>query len=212
MKKIKIKTVLFDFDGTLVNTEPLFTKSFEIAAKKCGIDDDIDFRFGIGKTDEYMVAELKKKYNVPDNFMEIAMNVFNSLDKTEFKIFPKVENVLIELKEKKIFSVIGSNSSPEYVKKISHYTGISQYIHDYSAFDGIIKPKPYPDIFLKALNITKSQASDAVVVEDSPIGIEAAKAAGIFTIAITNSFTSEHLTKADTVINSIEEIFNFIEI
>lgn len=212
MKKIKVKTVLFDFDGTLIDTEPLFIKSFEITAKKCGINECIDFRFGIGKTDEYMMKKLKKKYDVPDDFFAQSIEVFNSFDKSKFKAFPKVEIVLNKLKEKNIASVIGSNSSLEYVKRISIYTGIAKYIHGYSAFDGVIKPKPNPDIFLKALEITKSKPSEAIVVEDSPVGIKAAKAAGIFTVAVENSFSSEYLTKADAVVKSIDEIFNFIEI
>ena len=73
-------------------------------------------------------------------------------------------------------------------------------------------PKPHPDIFLKILDKLCISPKDAVVIEDAPKGIKAAKIAGIKTIAIPNIWTKKaNFSEADIVVSSPSEVVSAIQ-
>jgi len=75
--------------------------------------------------------------------------------------------------------------------------------------DEMVRGKPYPDPYIKALeklNITKK---DCIVVENSPLGIESANKAGIYCIAVTSTLKSEYLQHANLVLKNHNELFNY---
>ena len=72
--------------------------------------------------------------------------------------------------------------------------------------DEVTQGKPYPEPFLKALAMLKLPAKCAVVIENAPFGIESAKRAGLFCIALETSLPKSYLRQADCVIRSFEEL------
>jgi len=84
-------------------------------------------------------------------------------------------------------------------------------------FDGIIsgdhvkKGKPHPEPYLKAAKTLGVYPKACLVVENAPYGIESAKRAGMFCIAITTSLPKEYLAKADLVVDKLEEISGIID-
>ena len=70
----------------------------------------------------------------------------------------------------------------------------------------VTKKKPDPQIYLKTAEAIGLQASACVVVEDAIKGVQAAKAAGMKCIAVTNSFDAEKLSEADLVVASLSEV------
>ena len=72
--------------------------------------------------------------------------------------------------------------------------------------DDVKNAKPNPEIFLKIIKKLKTKRSEALVIEDSIAGIEAAKRAGIKVIALTNSFPKSRLKKADLIVDSAEKL------
>ncbi|MEI8217520.1 MAG: HAD family phosphatase [Elusimicrobiota bacterium] len=72
--------------------------------------------------------------------------------------------------------------------------------------DMVKRGKPFPDPYLKAAKQLQLNPCDCIVVENAPFGIRAAKAAGMFCIALTTSLPSEYLSQADIIIDDIKEI------
>lgn len=85
---------------------------------------------------------------------------------------------------------------------------------DFSAFDVIITDddikngKPSPEPYLKALSLLNAEASDALAVEDSRMGITSARAAGIFTVFSRQFADEDHSSIADLTVNSLKELID----
>jgi beta-phosphoglucomutase-like phosphatase (HAD superfamily) len=75
-----------------------------------------------------------------------------------------------------------------------------------ASVEDVGKPKPAPDVFLRAASLLGVRPESCVVIEDSAVGVQAAKSAGMRVIAITNSLPPERLVAADAVVSSYAEI------
>lgn len=215
MDKIKLEAAIFDFDGTLVDSETLYTKSLIKIANKMNVLQDVDFESMAGYQTKDMYNILIKNHYVPDNFFTETSKYFRKIIETDLETFDGVMETLERLKN--IDIVIASNSDIDYVKNISDKKGISKYIKDYSCHNEILKAKPEPDLFLNAFEILKNlnknlNKENILIFEDSLAGVEAAKKTGIKTVAITNSYSKEELSKKcpDIILNKIDEIFYYI--
>ena len=217
MNKIKLEAAIFDFDGTLVDSETLYTKSLIATASKMNVLQDIDFESMAGYQTQDMYNILIKTHYVPDNFFDETADYFHKIIETDLETFDGVMETLERLKNINI--VIASNSDIDYVRNISNKKGFSKYIKDYSCHNEKLKAKPEPDLFLNAFEILKKlnknlKKENVLIFEDSLAGVEGAKKTGIKIAAITNSYSKEELLKkgADIILNKINQIFDYIEI
>ena len=217
MNKIKLEAAIFDFDGTLVDSETLYTKSLIATASKMNVLQDIDFESMAGYQTQDMYNILIKTHYVPDNFFDETADYFHKIIETDLETFDGVMETLERLKNINI--VIASNSDIDYVRNISNKKDFSKYIKDYSCHNEKLKAKPEPDLFLNAFEILKKlnknlKKENVLIFEDSLAGVEGAKKTGIKIAAITNSYSKEELLEkgADIILNKINEIFNYIEI
>ena len=217
-KNIKVKAAIFDFDGTLVDSESLYTKALIHTSNEMNVLKDADFNSLAGYQTKDIDDILKKKgYYVPDNFFKEAEIYFRKIIETDLETFDGVMETLERLKN--IDIVIASNSNIDYVTRMSDKKGIAKYLKGYSCHNEKLKAKPSPDLFLNAFELLKKintdiKKEDVIIFEDSIAGIIGAKKTGITTAAITNSYSKEILLEngADIVLNRIDEIFNYIEI
>ena len=217
MNKIKLEAAIFDFDGTLVDSETLYTKSLIATASKMNVLQDVDFESMAGYQTQDMYNILIKTHYVPDNFFDETADYFHKIIETDLETFDGVMETLERLKN--INVVIASNSDIDYVRNISNKKDFSKYIKDYSCHNEKLKAKPEPDLFLNAFEILKKlnknlKKENVLIFEDSLAGVEGAKKTGIKIAAITNSYSKEKLLKkgADIILNKINQIFDYIEI
>lgn len=217
MNKIKLEAAIFDFDGTLVDSETLYTKSLIETANKMNVLQDVDFESMAGYQTQDMYNILIKSHYVPDNFFDETADYFHKIIETDLETFDGVMETLERLKNINI--VIASNSDISYVKNISDKKGFSKYIKDYSCHNEKLKAKPEPDLFLNAFEILKKlndnlKKENVLIFEDSLAGVEGAKKTGIEIAAITNSYSKEELLEkgADIILDKINQIFDYIEI
>ena len=217
MNKIKLEAAIFDFDGTLVDSETLYTKSLIATANKMNVLQDVDFESMAGYQTQDMYNILIKSHYVPDNFFDETADYFHKIIETDLETFDGVMETLERLKNINI--VIASNSDISYVKNISDKKGFSKYIKDYSCHNEKLKAKPEPDLFLNAFEILKKlnynlKKENVLIFEDSLAGVEGAKKTGIKIAAITNSYSKEELLEkgADIILDKINQIFDYIEI
>ena len=217
MNKIKLEAAIFDFDGTLVDSETLYTKSLIATANKMNVLKDADFESMAGYQTQDMYNILIKSHYVPDNFFDETADYFHKIIETDLETFDGVMETLERLKNINI--VIASNSDISYVKNISDKKGFSKYIKDYSCHNEKLKAKPEPDLFLNAFEILKKlndnlKKENVLIFEDSLAGVEGAKKTGIKIAAITNSYSKKELLEkgADIILDKINQIFDYIEI
>ena len=214
----KLKGAIFDFDGTLVDSESLYTKALIHTSKEMNELTNVDFASMAGyQTNDIKRMLIERNYIIPENFFENTSKYFRKIIETDLEIFDGVIEILEKLK--KIDIVIASNSKIDYVTRMSEKKSISKYIVGYSCHNETLKAKPAPDLFLNAFEMLKKRNNDitkedVVIFEDSLAGIDGAKKTGIKIVAITNSYKRETLLEhgADIVVDKINEAINYLNI
>ena len=210
-----IKALLFDFDGLIVDTEtPEFQVwqgiyreyGHELTAEQWG-----QIVGGWGISDFDAATHLVELVGDGLNVEELRARHRSESDALTLiqPILPGVVDYLDEARRLGLYLAIASSSPHSWVD--THLTRLGLY----HRFDSIVcaddvspgRTKPNPDLFLMALQRLEVQPSEAIVFEDSPNGIRAAKKAGIFAVAIPNPVTVRlKIEGADLTLNSLEEL------
>ena len=131
---------------------------------------------------------------------------YREMVKDKLEILPGVNELLNLLKGRGFKLAIGSSGPPENVELLVETLDIKNY------FDGIItaaevkRGKPHPDVFFIAANTVKVKPENCVVIEDAPVGIQAAKKANMLAIALTTTHPEEELTASDLIIQDLSYI------
>ena len=182
-----IKNIIFDFDGVIVDSEILVARAFSKYLQSFNIIfSEKEFSIYAGKKTVQVIDELSEKFKIQDqkNFFDDIMNIANNIYSTDLRPVKGVKNFL-ENNTRKIF--IGSNSIKKRILVGLKKTQLDHFFLDDKifSFDLVKNPKPYPDIYLEAVNTHKLNKSETIIVEDSPVGVQSGVAAGIKVIGLT---------------------------
>jgi HAD superfamily hydrolase (TIGR01509 family) len=121
----------------------------------------------------------------------------------EATAFPGAEELVQELKRRMPIAV-ASNTPQRLVRGALACAGLEQYFEVVVTADQVTEPKPSPDVYLRACELLGAAPSRSVALEDSPTGVAAARAAGMFVIGIP-SFPGVLLDEADLVGTSLND-------
>ncbi len=214
-----LKCVIFDMDGVLYdslkNHEITWTKCF----KKEGIDiDPSEAYLNEGRPGVDTVGVVFKKYLNRDASKEDKERVYAEKVKQMSKAptaekLPKMKELITELRKHAydVWVVTGSKQ-PTLLNRLTNDFEIDPQ-HVISAKD-VTKGKPHPEPYLKAVEGSGFKAEQCMVVENAPLGVCAAKAAGITTIAVnTGVLKDEDLANegADLVLPDTLTLFDYIK-
>lgn len=204
--------IIFDMDGTLIDNTPYHFKSWLALFKAHGkgelnkhtyeteisgvpVMDSIRRIFG----DAYDEAGLKKLFTEKEEFYrkEYAPYVapVNGL-----------ENFLTELKDAGIKMAMATSATVDDINFILDHVPIRADFNVIINSTMVTKPKPHPQIFLKAAEKLNMPPEKCIVFEDSLAGIKAANAAGMKVVGITTNHTASELHPVDMVINDYSEL------
>lgn len=202
-----IRAILFDHDGTLVDSYEGISKSLQLTCK------DIDkptlnqneILASIGPTLETRFEELWG-----DEIAKKAVPIYREHYKKHFidgtKILPKVESTILTLKSRKYLLGCVTNKTYSYAKdQLIHFNLFDKMEVVFGNLQGF-QPKPSPDMIEAALKKLKVSREETVLIGDTPIDILAAKASGIQSWAIIGKYASEESIKEA---NPDEILFQF---
>jgi putative hydrolase of the HAD superfamily len=203
-----LKGFIFDFDGLILDTEtPAFHAWQKIFAKYgCKLPLNIWISY-IGAAEQYFdpLIYLHSISSCVVNDAEIVDDYNKSVEELVLKeqLLPGIFELIKNVKSKRYKLAIASSSPINWVKKYSTHFGIHDFIDCYVTREDVNHTKPDPDLYLLALKKLNLDPNSVIALEDSPYGVEAAKKACIFTIAIPSNLT-QHLdfSAADMVIPS----------
>ncbi len=219
MTKISPKAFFFDFDGVICDSEKLHMVATQEAIKRFSITFAEEYYIEnlFGFDDRLLFAhlfEINNKDLTPqmlEELMEHKNAVFMDLLKTNAEFFPGAIELIIKLHALKIPLAVVSGSLSHEVNESLSLAKIKQYFEFTVCADDVKNGKPDPESYIKAFEGMKKthptlNPADCFVLEDSPVGIEAAKGAGLRTIGITNTTKADNLRNADYVVEKYEEI------
>ena len=214
-----LRAVIFDFNGIIVDDEPIHFELFQKVfaeegidltkdayyARYLGFDDRGAFSFG------YREHNRSLSHDKLAELIERKAVYYQEAIRNHVAIFPGVKRLVVDLAENLPLAV-ASGALRNEIETILTTAGLINHFKVIISAEDVERGKPEPDIFLKALavlneqNGTAIQASECVVIEDSKEGIKGARRAGMKCLAVTNSHPAELLNEANAVVKTLEII------
>lgn len=214
-----IKAVIFDIDGTLIDTNDAHAESFVKAFEKFGKTVSfVELKWLIGMGADLILEKYLSKSEIKKfgkDLLEYRKQIFlkNHLPKT--KIFLNLKEFFKKLNSDKIQIALASSASDEELEEYKKKLKISKYLNEEITSDDADEAKPAPDIFQAALEKLKVINKDeALIIGDTPYDAEAAVKAKIKIIGVKTGGWSEESLKAkgcSEVYESIAEIYKNYE-
>jgi HAD superfamily hydrolase (TIGR01509 family) len=210
---VKIRGLLFDFDGLLVDTESPSRLVWEELYREHGFDLPHEQWAGnVGTLDEPFepLSHLEELLGRDlDRSALTRRRRARELELIELEdLRPGVEEYLDEAERRELATGIVSSSSVEWIEPILRRLERSHEWDTIVAADGdVARAKPRPTLYLDALAALELGADEAIAFEDSPNGVTAAKAAGIYCIAVPNPITATlAFDDADLILESFADL------
>lgn len=207
-----IKAVIFDMDGTIIDSEPIYENISEEVYKKYGIElTEADYNRFMGSNLEdiwkdilahHQVKEKYSHYKLEDFLEDHIHSSYLALAETEdLELIEGIKDWFEFLKEHGYKMIIASSSYEPVIEHVYQRFNLDQYMEGYLDGNSIENGKPAPDIFIKAAKKMGVQAEECLVIEDSENGVNGAYAAGAKVIGFNRAQDpSQDLSKADLII------------
>ena len=210
---MKLKAVLFDMDGVIVDTEPLHRKSYYRMFEEVGIKvtDELYDSF-TGQATLPICRTLCEHYNLTENaanLVAIKRKHFKYLfeNDSDLALLEGVYDLIRDYHNNGLTLVLASSASMLNIDRIFERFDLNQYFKAKISGADLRASKPHPEIFLRAADLAKESTNNCMVIEDSTNGIVAAKAAGIYCVGFKSpNSANQDYSKADKVIRDFKEI------
>jgi len=196
------KAVIFDWDGTLVDSTQVILTSFHKALSEVDADVSDEFlarRIGIGTKLMIIDALKENRVDFDEEYVEALIRTkLNYHVKLSFEapIFDGAIKLLEELKGR-VKIALATMSNQIVIDKMLEDRNLTDYFNFVISADAVKNPKPNPEVFLKTAHKLEVDPKECVVIEDSIFGVKAAKKAGMKCIAIPTGFYSKKELKKE---------------
>jgi HAD superfamily hydrolase (TIGR01509 family) len=216
-----LRAVIFDFNGIIVDDEPIHFELFQRVLGEEGIgltEQDYYARYlGFDDRGAFMAAYADHGRSLDEDKLAqlIARKAayYRELIRSKLRLFPGVKDLVPALAGQ-VPLALASGALRHEIDTILSDIGLREYFSAVVSAEDVAAGKPDPEIFLKALaqlnlrsgNGRPIHPAECVVIEDSKEGVRGARRAGMKCLAVTNSHPPELLTEATTVVSSLEQV------
>lgn len=208
-----VKTVIFDMDGVIVDTEPVHHYAFHQHFKALNIDVSPEMYHSFTGNSTRNVYERIKEHFALEEEIEKLVDIKRALfseafdKKEDLFLLDGVEDLIKDLHQNGVQLILASSSAKVTIDRIFRRFNLYPYFTHIVSGEDFPKSKPHPAIFEHAASLSVAPKSECIVIEDSTNGIKAAKAAGLYCIGY-DSFHSkmQDLSQADLVIRHFNEL------
>ena len=200
-----IKAVIFDIDGTLIDSNDAHAESFVAAFKKFGkMVPFVELKWLIGMGADKILEKYLTKKEIEDfgeDLTEYRKKIFLRDYLPEIKVFPKIRQLMERIKADEKRIALASSASREELEKYHKLLKIEDLLDKETSSDDAEKSKPDPDIFQAAMKKLKNiENREAIIIGDTPYDAEAAKKAKLKIIGVkSGGWSSEKLLEKGCV-------------
>ena len=208
-----IKTVIFDMDGVIIDSEPMALKVERRLFAEFGIRvSRTEHETFIGTPVRQMWIRLKKKHRLRhsvDAILAMGRRNYREYLRTHEPPppVPGVKAFIRRLRRRGLELAIASSSSRKTIRAVCRRLELGRFFSAAIGGDDVSRWKPAPDIFLRAAAAAGSEPAQCLVIEDSHNGVIAAKRAGMRCVGLRNPGSGrQDLSDADVVVDSFAEL------
>lgn len=203
-----IKTIIFDLDGVLLSSRELHYEALNMALNANNwpsISLDEHLSTYDGRSTSVKLNMLSERNGLPAYLHDA---VWREKQKATLKLIKSMTpdhrmlSILEELKNRNYHLICASNSIRETLKMMLLKKGFLEFIDQFISNQDVQKPKPHPEIYMKAMLLSDSSPKETLIIEDSHIGRKSAMDSGAFLLGVENP---EGVT-LEKILNKIEEI------
>ena len=204
------KAVLWDMDGVIADSNSFHFAAWQETFAKRGINfTKEDFTKLFGTRNDFIIRKVLGK-GLPEKDIEPIVQEkeasFRQKAKSNIKPLPGVMKLLNTIKKGNFKLALVSSAPKENIDLLSSELKLEEYFNSIVSGCEVPQSKPNPQIYLLAAERLGTQPENCIVIEDSPPGVKAAKAAGMRCLAVANTHSKEELKGADKVVNSLEDM------
>ena len=207
---MKIQAVLFDMDGVLVDTEHQICLAAIQMFKELGImvqpDDFLPF---VGAGENRYLGGVAEKYGIEldiDAAKHRTYAIYDDIVRGRLEPLAGVRDFIVRCRAKGVKTAIATSADLTKMEINLREIGLLAEMFD-ATVNGleVVHKKPSPEIYLTAAKRVGVEPNRCLVVEDAVNGVQAAKAAGMYCLALTTSFHAEQLKQADWICKDLSE-------
>jgi beta-phosphoglucomutase len=214
---MSLSGVVFDFDGVIADTEGLHLRAYQdtLTDTPMSLSREAYYERYLGYDDVGVFTTLARDQRQPLGGDEMTRLIaekgrrFDTLVETAQTLFPGAADCIRRL-AKETPLAIASGALHAEIERILNDAGLRTYFAAIVAADDVERSKPAPDAYREAVKRLTNGAtpkwSSYVAIEDSQWGLEAARVAGLRSVAITNSYPATVLTGADLVVDHLAAV------
>jgi beta-phosphoglucomutase len=214
MNSLLPAAVIFDMDGVLVDTNPFHVRKWEALLTGYGIAFDRKTlpRQVLGPGNDPTLRHFFGERITAEDRQRLSEELearFRRAFAPHAKPLAGVERLIAECQEQGVLVALASAAMSKNVNFILDALKLRPYFHAVLTNDEITQSKPDPEIFVKTAEKLGVPPAECVVIEDSFVGIEAAKRAGMKCVAVASTFPELELrtrTQADLVVQTLEAL------
>ncbi|ANP48694.1 HAD superfamily hydrolase (TIGR01509 family) [Streptomyces griseochromogenes] len=208
--------IIFDNDGVLVDSEPISNRLLAAYLTELGhptsYEESIRDYMGSAMHRIHDLVLERTGRRLPEDFDDVFhARVFAAFER-ELKPVPGADDVLEKLAADGVPYCVASSGSHERIRVGHRTTGLDRWFAAERLFSSqdVGRGKPAPDLFLYAAERMGVAPERCAVVEDSPLGVQAAVAAGMHVYGFTAMTSAERLTGANQLISSMGELADLL--
>jgi len=208
-----LKALIFDFDGLILDTETPEMLAWQEIYRRHGVELSVQtwgsIVGGAGVSNFEPASHLEALLGHPLDRESVRQQARQMTDQAILSqpVLPGARNLLESARDMDFKLAIASSSTHTWVEHHLNRLGMVDFFDAILCAEDVTRTKPDPGLYLAALRALNVNSREAVVFEDSPNGIQAAGAAGIFCVAVPNPLTIQlGVDHADLVLASLEQV------
>ncbi len=215
-----IKAVIFDMDGVMIDSEPLWEKTERILLARRDIEYTPTYRdqiVGLNQNDsgKLLVDTFELKEKVEDVISE-RVEILTAIYEEELEVVSELIPLLEDLRDNQFKLAVASSSPLRVINFVLDMFSLHEYFPIVVSGECTDDGKPHPAIYLHTADRLEVEPSECVAIEDSINGVRSAKAAGMYCIAVPDKrLSQEEFQNADLIVSNLSKIspdlINFFE-